>query len=169
MYFTQRRKIIHLSMFDIPLIHVYYRRMIERGEDLIQAAEREIRRDSEDLSRLKRRYPGYDFILVSKPNENLTVDDRKPAPPLSIIQIGVLGVIESSSAREWTSRTVLTELTDHGQVSFPTDEAAMNAVGLALAALAESGHIIRTHQGRGRDPHRYKAIEKEVRSQEKTS
>ena len=142
---------------------------MERGEDLIQAAEREIRRDSEDLARLKKRYPGYDFVLVSKPAEQLAVSTQKSAPPLSILQIGIIGLIESSSSREWTSRTVLTELTDHGQVSFPTDEAAMNAVGLALAALAESGHIVRTHQGRGRDPHRYKAIEKEVRSEEKTS
>lgn len=41
----------------------------------------------------------------------------------------------------------------------------MNAVGLALTALADAGRITRTHRGRGRDPHRYTAIKKEGKTE----
>jgi hypothetical protein len=132
--------------------------MSETISNLIQAAEREIRRDSDDLTRLKLRYPGFDFVRVAK-------DDRAAAnaaqPELPILQLSILGLIESSSFREWTSRSVLTELVATEQVGFPSDDAGMNAVGLALIALAEAGRITRTHQGRGRDPHRYTALKKE--------
>jgi hypothetical protein len=128
-------------------------------QDLIQIAEKEIRRDSEDLTRLKQRYPDYDFVRVAKDEDKPAVNDVRPE--LSRVQTAVLGLIESSSSREWTSRAVLTELTAGGQVSFPNNDAGMNAVGLALIALAEAGRITRTHQGRGRDPHRYTPNEKE--------
>ena len=121
--------------------------------DLIQVAEKEIRRDSEDITRLKQRYPGYDFVRVAPEENNPAGADARPE--LSRVQTAVLALIESSSIREWTSRSVFTELTAGGQVSFPNDDAGMNAVGLALIALAEAGKITRTHQGRGRDPHRY--------------
>jgi len=137
--------------------------MSETVLDLIQAAEREIRRDSDDLTRLKRRYPGYDFVRVATDDSKPHTEDARP--PLSNMQISILGLIESSTDREWTSRSVLTDLTDHGLVSFPSDDAGMNAVGLALIALAEAGEITRTHQGRGRDPHRYTAIKKEDRTE----
>lgn len=136
-------------------------------QDLIHTAEKEIRRDSEDLSRLKQRYPGYDFVRVAKEVDTSTVNDVRPV--LSRLQTAILALFKSSAAREWTSRAVLTELTAQGQANFPNDDAGMNAVGLALIALAETGRITRTHQGRGRDPHRYTPNEKEVPSVEKTS
>lgn len=130
-------------------------------ESVIQAAEREIRRDSEDLARLKRRYPGYDFVPVTQA-ELLSTDAQ---PVLSYAQRLALTLIESSPFREWTSRTVFTELSAHGKIDFPSEDAAMNAIPLALAALTEMGKIRRVHEGRGRDPHRYTRIT-EVKDQE---
>jgi hypothetical protein len=132
--------------------------------DLIQIAEKEIRRDSEDLTRLKQRYPGYDFVRVGNAEDKPKVNIRQE---LSRLQQAVLGLIESSSFREWTSRAVLSELAAGGQVGFPNDDAGMNAVGLALIALSEAGRITRTHQGRGRDPHRYTA-NREAEDQQQT-
>jgi DNA-binding transcriptional ArsR family regulator len=127
-------------------------------ESVIQAAEREIRRDTEDLTRLKDRYPGYDFVLV----DNVR-------PELSRVQVEILALIESSRDDiEWTSRKILTELA--GRVSIAgNDDVQMNAVTLALTALRDARKIRRVHEGRGRDPHRYKALEKEVPSEEKAS
>jgi len=142
---------------------IYAHGMSETFIDLIQKAEMEIRRDGEDLTRLKQRYPGYDFVRVTGEENNPAGNDARPE--LSRLQTAVLGLIESSSIREWTSRTVFTELTAGGQISFPNDAAGMNAVALALVALAETGRITRTHPGRGRDPHRYTA-NKEVKNQE---
>ena len=134
--------------------------MGETIQDLIQIAEQEIRRDGEDLARLKLRYPEFDFVRVAKKGDKPAANGARP--DLSRVQLAVLGLIESSSFREWTSRAVFTELTTQGQFSFPNDDAGMNAVGLALIALAEAGMITRTHQGRGRDPHRYIPNEKET-------
>jgi hypothetical protein len=136
--------------------------MSETFLNLIQTAEREIRRDSEDLTRLKQRYPGFDFVKVIK-EEKPEANAVRPQMPR--LQVSILGLIDSLSDREWTSRSVLTDLVDHGLVAFPNDDAGMNAVGLALIALAESGRITRIHQGRGRDPHRYTAIKKEDKTE----
>lgn len=138
---------------DFLTFHSYHNGMSNTILDLIQIAEQEIRRDSEDLTRLKKRYPGYDFVRVGNDENNSTVSDARPE--LSYAQRIILELIESSPFREWTSRTVFTELAAHGQIGFPTDDAGMNAVGLALNALAETGRIKRIHHGRGRDPHRY--------------
>jgi hypothetical protein len=137
--------------------------MSETISDLIQTAEKEIRRDAEDLKRLKQRYPDFDFVRVDGETGKPAVSSVRPE--LSRVQAAVLGLIESSSFREWTSRSVLTELQAQRQASFPNDDAAMNAVSLALIALAEAGKITRTHQGRARDPHRYTQIQ-EVKNQE---
>jgi hypothetical protein len=143
------------SMLANSVFHVYDYGMSDTILDVIQIAEKEIRRDADDLTRLKQRYPGYDFVRVDQSESAPARITPRPEP--SRVQTAILGVIESSSFREWTSRSVLTELTASGQVGFPTDEAGMNAVGLALIAMAEAGRITRTHQGRGRDPHRYTA------------
>ena len=61
---------------------------------------------------------------------------------------------------------VFTELTSTGQITFSVSEdVAMNAVGLALTALLDAGRIARTHQGKGRDPHRYTAVKKEDKTE----
>jgi hypothetical protein len=137
--------------------------MSETISNLIQAAEREIRRDSEDLTRLKRRYPCFNFIRVAQEEDGPKANTARPE--LSYLQNSILGVIVNSTACEWTSRSVLTELTTHDLVGFPSDDAGMNAVGLALTALSEAGQIMRTHQGRGRDPHRYTSICKEDKTE----
>ena len=139
--------------------------MSERVQDLIQAAEREIRRDSEDLARLKQRYPGFDFVRVEDVQNKA---DQTSAQQPSYLQTAIEGLI-STSVQEWTSRAVFSELTSRGMVSFNNQEAGMNAVALSLTALKDAGKIQRVHEGRGRDPHRYKAIEKEASSEEKTS
>lgn len=124
--------------------------MSQATENPIELAEREIRRDSEDLARLKQRYPGYDFVRVTGSVVAPAIKETRP-----VLQVAILGIIDTSPEREWTSRSMLAALTEGGQVSFANDTAGMNAVGAALIAMADAGKIIRTHQGRGRDPHRY--------------
>lgn len=130
--------------------------MSETVLDLIQIAEREIRRDSDDLARLKQRYPGYDFIRVAKEDKS----------ELSELEKTVLGLINEQPDEEWTSRSVVTVIAAGRSYRLPEkDDAAMNAVAAALVALKDARRITRTHEGRGRDPHRYTAI-KEVKDKE---
>ncbi len=120
--------------------------MNETVSDLIQIAEREIRRDSEDLARLKQRYPGYDFVRVDTPR----------LPVLDELEVEILKLINNGSSTEWTSRSVLTALRLGGYHRLPNKvEAAMNAIAAALVSLRDAGKITRVHEGRGRDPHRY--------------
>jgi hypothetical protein len=117
--------------------------------DLIEKAEREIKRDAEDLTRLKVRYPGYDFVRVEPAKRQL-----------SALETAILSLINFETEKEWTSRSVTTALRER-PVSLPeNDDAAMNAVGGALIVLVCEKKIRRSHQGRGRDPHRYIAIGK---------
>jgi hypothetical protein len=131
--------------------------------NLIQHAEREIRRDSEDLTRLKSRYPGYDFVLVrDQANEKPTIpgETRAIKQELSSLEKDVLSIIDSDKTLEWTSRTVEAALRSRGLYRLPeNDDAAMNAVSGALISLMDAKKIQRIHQGRGRDPHRYISIE----------
>jgi hypothetical protein len=132
---------------------------------VIDLAEREIRRDREDLERLKKRYPGYDFLQVN----GTSVSSVNREKPLSGIEQAILTVIESLPEQEWTSRSVVAAIRSGGIFLLAnSDDAAMNAVTIALASLTETGRIRRTHQGSGRDPHRYQANEKEVHSIEQT-
>jgi hypothetical protein len=130
----------------------------------IVQAEQEIRRDREDLKRLKKRYPGYDFLpsrngsaLIPAPTPTPIVQtqDRQ----LNALEQAVLDVVLCDVVQEWTSRTVVAAL--RGGTAYrlaESDEAAMNAVTLALVALKDLGKIQRVHEGRGRDPHRYKIL-----------
>jgi hypothetical protein len=146
----------------------------------IEQAEKEIRRDREDLKRLKKRYPGFDFLPLKNGSVSTT-----PAPaqtittlqtttrPLNALEQAVLDEMASDLVQEWTSRSVVAALrTGTAYRLAESDDAAMNAVTLALVSLRELDKIERVHEGRGRDPHRYKvlvAVEKEVPSEEKTS
>lgn len=141
---------------------------------LIEQAKKEIRRDIEDLDRLKRRYPGYDFIAVSNREATPTAAPVQVAASkvLSAIEQAALDVV-ASDPREWTSREVMTALRESGTYRLPDgNDAAMNSVGLALTALKDANLIQRVHDGRGRDPHRYRrlpATEKEALTEEKAS
>jgi hypothetical protein len=141
----------------------------------IEHAEKEIRRDREDLKRLKKRYPGFDFL----PARNGSAAAVAPPPPiipsrsLNALEQAVFDEMGSDLVEEWTSRSVAARLLKGTAYRLPeSDEAAMNAVTLALASLKDLGKIERVHEGRGRDPHRYRIvaapIEKEVPSEEKT-
>jgi len=139
---------------------------------IIEEAEREIRRDREDLERLKKRYPDYDFLPVTNGNMPLSgfIAEERSNRPLSGVEQAVLSVVDSDLQQEWTSRSVVNGVRSMGIFRLSDNEdAAMNAVTLALSSLKDRQKITRTHEGRGRDPHRYKAIEKEVHSIEQTS
>jgi len=138
----------------------------------IELAEREIQRDKDDLKRLKKRYPGYDFVLVE--SKKLGIDSssiRQPRADFTELEIAVLAVVNSLPDKEWTSRQILEELKSKTVTLPEKEDAALNAVGYALTALREAGKILRSHEGSGRDPHRYTAFgnEKEVIPEEKTS
>jgi hypothetical protein len=132
----------------------------------IEAAEREIRRDSDDLTRLKQRYPGYDFVFVGKDGNLVTVQAKTVRGELSEMESVVLQLVNSSPETEWTSRSVLSAIQLGALVRLPEKpDAAMNAVGWSLIALMQAGRITRTHQGRGRDPHRYIANKREDKNE----
>lgn len=147
----------------------------------IEHAEREIRRDREDLKRLKKRYPGFDFLPVKNgsplpapvPAAQTITTPQVPQRSLNALEQAVLDEMTSDLVEEWTSRSVVTGLRAGTAYRMAeSDEAAMNSVTLALLSLRELGKIERVHEGRGRDPHRYKilaAIEKEAFPEEKTS
>ena len=120
----------------------------------IEQAEKEIQRDKDDLKRLKKRYPGYDFVPVDKA---VAKAPQSQTRPLSYLDTAVEWLI-SNSLQEWTSRAVVKELSDQGRISFNSEEVAMNAVGSALSSLTDAGKIRRVHKGRGRDPHRYCSV-----------
>jgi hypothetical protein len=130
----------------------------------IEQAEKEIRRDRDDLKRLKKRYPGYDFLPAkngSVPITPTTAHAAIQATPrqLSALEQAVLDAMASDGAEEWTSKSVVAALRAGTAYRLAqNDEAAMNAVTLALASLRELGKIERVHEGRGRDPHRYKVL-----------
>jgi hypothetical protein len=142
--------------------------MANSAQNPIDNAEMEIRRDREDLKRLKRRYPGHDFLPVSK-NGAVSVVESKPAPvaaavpappPLAALEQAVLAAINSQPNEEWTSRGVVMALRNNGSYRLADNaDAALNAVGIALASLTEKERIIRSHEGRGRDPHRYLSVQ----------
>jgi hypothetical protein len=140
----------------------------------IALAEMEIRRDREDLDRLKRRYPGYDFLLVGNgaAPSSIPTPTLKSQRPLSGLEQAIFDVMSLARTEEWTSRRIVTTLNENQAFHLSeNDDAAMNAVALALVSLRELGRIQRVHEGKGRDPHRYKlaSTEKEVPSEEKTS
>jgi len=127
--------------------------MSETFLDLIQIAEKEIRRDSEDLTRLKRRYPGFDFIPIASNGSSNGVQSEP-----SEMEKTVLNLINEQPDQEWTSRSVVTVIAASKLCRLPEkDDAAMNAVAATLIALKDAKRITRTHEGRGRDPHRYTA------------
>jgi hypothetical protein len=137
----------------------------------IEQAEKEIQRDKSDLKRLKKRYPGYDFVPVDADKaENHT--QRTAKKDFSELGGLVLSVVTVGMDKEWTSREVFENLRSQG-VSLPEKEdAAMNAVGAALIELKDAELIRRSFEGKGRTPHRYTAIvreEKEANPEEKTS
>ena len=134
----------------------------------IEQAEKEIHRDKADLKRLKKRYPGYDFVPVDAAENHSQRTTKKDFSELSGL---VLSVVAIGMNKEWTSREVFENLRSQG-VSLPEKEdAAMNAVGAALIELKDAELIRRTFEGKGRTPHRYTAMpkEKEVASEEGTS
>ncbi len=142
----------------------------------IETAEREIRRDREDLERLKRRYPGYDLLPAANGTSAPAAVSDRPVTPvrpsLNAIEQAVLTTVDSKPLLEWTSRQVIAKIRETVSFRLPEDDAAaMNYVGIALASLTEKGRIIRSHEGRGRDPHRYLSLqtEKEAPSEEKAS
>jgi hypothetical protein len=80
-------------------------------------------------------------------------------PALSAIEKAVLDVVDSAKDIEWTSRTAILALRAGSSFRLSENEdAAMNAVGLALTSLKDKHRITRVHEGRGRDPHRYKSV-----------
>jgi hypothetical protein len=79
--------------------------------------------------------------------------------------MAILDLIDSSPEREWTSRSVATEIRSGGAFRLPErDDAGMNAVAAALISLKEGGNIIRIYEGRGRDPHRYTSTKQASRA-----
>jgi predicted CoA-binding protein len=136
----------------------------------IEQAEREIQRDKDDLKRLKKRYPGYDFIPVD-PKKSESPTQRQPRTDFSELEMAVLAVVAIGVDKEWTSRSVVESLRSQGYRLPEKEEAAMNAVGYALIELKDAEKILRSHEGKGRDPHRYCAlpIEKEAAPEEKAS
>lgn len=121
----------------------------------IEQAEKEIQRDKADLKRLKKRYPGYDFVQVDAA-ENTA--QRAAKKDFSELGGYVLSVVAVGMDKEWTSREVFENLRSQG-VSLPEKEdAAMNAVGAALIELKDAELIRRSFEGKGRTPHRYTAI-----------
>jgi hypothetical protein len=156
--------------------------MASSVQNPIDIAEGEIRRDREDLDRLKRRYPGYDFLpsnngssasaAAAVVTQRATIYPR-PIASLSAIEQAILSTVDSEPNEEWTSRGIIMRIRSNGSYRLANNEdAALNAVGIALASLVEKERILRSHEGRGRDPHRYTSIlstEKEVPSEEKTS
>jgi hypothetical protein len=120
----------------------------------IEQAEREIQRDKDDLKRLKKRYPGYDFIPVD-PKKSENHQQHTPKTEFSPLELAVWATVKSGVDKEWTSRSVIENLRALGFRLPEKEEAAMNAVGSALIELMESEKILRSHEGKGRDPHRY--------------
>jgi hypothetical protein len=142
----------------------------------IEQAESEIRRDREDLKRLKKRYPGFDFLPAKNgtalPTQTSLVQQESPARAINALEQAVLDEMASNPIEEWISRSVVARLRAGSAYRLAeNDEAAMNSVALALVSLKELGKIERVHEGRGRDPHRYRVLpsrEEEVPSEEKT-
>src|ERR1700691_5795872 len=103
----------------------------------IDTAEREIRRDREDLARLQRRYPGYDFLPTSNgTTASIAVSSQTTTPEasvyLSAIEQAVLGAVNAAPGSEFTSRTVIEALRTSGSYRLSeNDDAAMNHVGIA--------------------------------------
>ena len=124
----------------------------------IEQAEKELQRDKEDLKRLKKRYPGHDFIPVDPKRVADGKAQRQPKTEFSDLEMAVLSAVNSGMDKEWTSREVH-EVLRLQNVRLPENkDAAMNAIGAALIELKDADKILRSHEGRGRDPHRYSAI-----------
>lgn len=142
--------------------------------DLIRQAELEIQRDSEDIARLLKRYPGYDFVLVRNRPSNappISEESRIGGKKLTNLESSVLSIVDSDATVEWTSRSVREALGSSGLYKLPqADDAAMNAVSGALISLKNANRIVRVHEGRGRNPHRYVSMStKEKEATEVTS
>lgn len=134
---------------------------MENGLDIIKQAEREIRRDAEDLTRLKFRYPGYDFVKVDQ-STTQQANSQSSGVELSQLERDVIRVMHSMTPdTQWTSRTVVTGMQTQNLRLPEKDDAAMNAVAYALVSLRDKKKIIRTHEGRGRDPHRYQLVQED--------
>jgi hypothetical protein len=140
--------------------------------DAIEQAEKELKRDKDDLRRLKKRYPDYHFVPIDPKSAPDSVSQRTQKKEFTELQLAVLGVVNSDVDKEWTSRMVTESLRALGSIRLPQNEdAVMNAVGYALIELRDADKILRSHEGKGRDPHRYCAIpiEKEATPEETTS
>ena len=118
---------------------------------------------------------GFDFLPAKNGSISTsalapTTVPQTPSRSLNALEQAILDEMASDAVEEWTSKSVVTALRS-GDAYRLADSAdvAMNAVTLALASLKELGKIKRVHEGRGRDPHRYKitaAIEKEATPEE---
>jgi len=135
----------------------------------IEQAELELQRDKSDLKRLKKRYPGYDFVPVDPNKQSQHGQPAQPRTEFSELELAVLSVVDSDPDKEWTSRAVFESLRAQHSKLPEKEDAAMNAVGAALIELKTAEKIIRTFEGKGRLPHRYSAIrtaEKEATPEE---
>jgi hypothetical protein len=83
-------------------------------------------------------------------NENPSSKDA-----MSALELKILETINASPDQEWTSRSTVEALKSVSYRLPEKDEAAMNAVGYALIALKDAKKIVRIHEGKGRNPHRY--------------
>jgi len=135
----------------------------------MEQAEKEIQRDKADLKRLKKRYPGYDFVPVDSENQ----PQYTPRTDFTDLETTVLAVVTAAVDKEWTSREVFQNLREKGSTHLPEKEdAAMNAVGAALVELTRADLVRRSFIGKGRAPHRYTSIvsmEKEAAPEENAS
>lgn len=127
----------------------------------IEQAEKELQRDKEDLKRLKKRYPGHDFVPIDPKRVAENQPQRTPRTEFTALELAVLAIVDTDVDKEWTSRMVVESLRALGIALPEKEDAAMNAVGYALVELKDNDKILRTHEGKGRDPHRYGAIPKE--------
>ena len=135
---------------------------MEKLTDLLLNAERDLKRDAEELARLKTRYPGFDFVRMEMDEgsriQTFAKTSRSSNPEL---EEAIVDRLQVEHDVQWTSRTLYKVLANYAGLLPQREDTAMNAIGFALIALTERKAILRIHEGRGRDPHRYMAIPSE--------
>jgi len=107
--------------------------------------------------------PGVVVSMISSLAAHPPTVPPTPSPQAfstSVLDDAIVAYFERHTREsEWTSASVRDGLEASGyQLPGASREAAMNAIGLSLGRLVESGRIMRVYEGRGRNPHRYRRV-----------
>jgi hypothetical protein len=100
--------------------------------------------------------PEHIMALFSSASEVASKPQDTVLRPLNNSEIAIHLIFKRFPSGEFTSASIRDQLVEEGFSLSQNRDVAMNGISAALGELVARNLIVRTYQGRGRDPHRYR-------------